>query len=84
MHKTHNESRFQQIQLKTNELLYFVWEKRFTSFLEIFSCVNHFENYGNKPLEILMNPFECTIWSKNLEIEYDNSIDIIKSTLIFQ
>ena len=65
MHKTHNESRFQQIQLKIYHQLHFVWGKEIQAIFGDFSCVNHFENYGNKPLEILMNPFESTIWFKN-------------------
>ena len=48
-----------------------------------FSCVNRFENYGNKPLGFLINTFGNTIWTKP-EIEYNNSIDMMLFTLIFQ
>ena len=47
----------------TSYILY--GEKRFTSKFGIFSCVNRFGFHGNKPLEILMEPFESTIWFKN-------------------
>lgn len=67
MHKTHNESRFQQIQLKIYHHLHFVWGKEIQVILEIFSCVNRFEFHGNKPLELLMDPFGNTSWSKNLK-----------------
>ena len=40
-------------------------EKRFKRFLEIFSCVNRFENYGNKPIDKLINPFETTKYTHN-------------------
>ena len=39
-------------------------EKRFKSFFDIFSCVNRFENYGNKSINILMNHFANTRGSK--------------------
>ena len=64
MHRTHNGTCFLPIPLKINQILLLYGEKRFTSNFEIFSCVNHFENYGNKPLGFLMNTFGNTIWTK--------------------
>ena len=68
MHKTHNGSCFQPIQLKTHNQLSFVWGKEIQAIFGDFSCVNHFENHGNKPLELLMEPFESTIWFKTWKL----------------
>ena len=57
MHKTHNGSCFQPIQLKTHNQLNFVWEIKIQVFFGIFSCVNRFKYHGNKPLELLMDHF---------------------------
>ena len=50
----------------TSYILY--GKKRFKSFLEIFSCVNRFEKYGNKPLGFLRNPFSNTRCSKTRKL----------------
>ena len=68
MHKTHNGSCIQPVQLKIYHQLHFVWGKEIQAFLDIFSCVNRFEFHGNKPLELLMDPFESTIWFKTVKI----------------
>ena len=48
--------------------LTFCMGKRDSTVFEDFSCVNRFEFHGNKPLELLMDPFESTIWFKTVKI----------------
>ena len=57
MHRTHNGTCFLPIPLKINQILLIKWGKEIQVIFGDFSCVNHFENYGNKPLGFLINTF---------------------------
>ena len=66
MYKSHNKTLKLFFKVNNTTKFYILYgEKRFTSNFETFSCVNHFENYGNNPLGFLMNPFGNTRYPKN-------------------